>query len=88
MFTRFLSKSLKSTAPKSSKSPPIRLLTTPLVIRCFSEARVYGGLKDEDRIFVNIYGDGDVGLEGAKNRVSFHPKLGSADMVIWTFGLV
>eukprot|EP01113_Clastostelium_recurvatum_P019561 TRINITY_DN2306_c0_g1_i4.p1 TRINITY_DN2306_c0_g1~~TRINITY_DN2306_c0_g1_i4.p1 ORF type:complete len:514 (+),score=144.00 TRINITY_DN2306_c0_g1_i4:23-1543(+) len=30
--------------------------------------RVYGGLKDKDRIFTNLYADGDIFLEGAKKR--------------------
>jgi len=30
--------------------------------------RVYGGLKDSDRIFTNLYGEHDFGLEGAKKR--------------------
>lgn len=31
--------------------------------------RVYGGLKDQDRIFTNLYKDGDVGIQGALKRV-------------------
>lgn len=31
--------------------------------------RVYGGLKDQDRIFTNLYKDGDVGVQGALKRV-------------------
>jgi NADH dehydrogenase (ubiquinone) flavoprotein 1 len=27
--------------------------------------RVYGGLKDQDRIFTNLYRDGDPGITGA-----------------------
>ncbi|KAI8870614.1 NADH dehydrogenase flavoprotein 1 [Ramicandelaber brevisporus] len=33
-----------------------------------SAPRSYGGLKDEDRIFTNLYGRHDFGLEGAKKR--------------------
>ena len=33
-------------------------------------ARVYGGLKDEDRIFTNLYGRHDWGIKGAMKRVS------------------
>jgi len=27
--------------------------------------RFYGNLKDSDRIFTNVYGDGDFGIKGA-----------------------
>ena len=30
--------------------------------------RTYGGLKDSDRIFTNLYGEGDWGIEGALKR--------------------
>jgi hypothetical protein len=33
-------------------------------------ARVYGGLKDQDRIFTNLYKDGDPFIDGALKRVS------------------
>ena len=31
--------------------------------------KVYGGLKDQDRIFTNLYKDGDPYIEGALKRV-------------------
>ena len=31
--------------------------------------RSYGGLKDKDRIFTNLYGEQDFGLQGALKRV-------------------
>ena len=31
--------------------------------------RTYGGLKDQDRIFTNLYRDGDPFIEGALKRV-------------------
>ena len=34
--------------------------------------RQYGGLKDQDRIFTNLYKDGDPFIEGALKRVSKH----------------
>lgn len=37
-----------------------------------ADGRVYGGLKDEDRIFTNLYGMGDFGLTGAKQRGDWH----------------
>jgi len=42
-------------------------------IRCFSDVqatkRTHGGLKDQDRIFTNVYRDGDPFIEGAIKRV-------------------
>ncbi|KAJ2465258.1 NADH dehydrogenase [ubiquinone] flavoprotein 1, mitochondrial, partial [Coemansia sp. RSA 2320] len=35
-------------------------------------ARVYGGLKDQDRIFTNLYGQHDFGLKGALQRGDWH----------------
>jgi len=34
-----------------------------------AKERSYGGLKDQDRIFTNIYMDGDPFIEGALKRV-------------------
>ena len=31
--------------------------------------RTYGGLKDQDRIFTNVYRDGDPFIDGALKRV-------------------
>lgn len=31
----------------------------------------HGNLKDQDRIFTNVYGDGDFGIKGAIKRVYF-----------------
>lgn len=36
--------------------------------RAFSTGRVHGGLKDEDRIFTNLYCDGSPFLDGAMKR--------------------
>jgi NADH dehydrogenase (ubiquinone) flavoprotein 1 len=33
--------------------------------------RTYGNLKDQDRIFTNLYKDGDPFVEGALKRVKF-----------------
>ena len=39
-----------------------------------SAPRRHGGLRDEDRIFTNLYGEHDVGIQGAEARVSgTHP---------------
>ena len=41
-------------------------------VRCMSQAtKVYGGLKDSDRIFQNLYGLHDWGIKGAMQRVSY-----------------
>jgi hypothetical protein len=37
--------------------------------RSVSGSRLYGGLKDSDRIFTNLYDDGDRHLKGAIQRV-------------------
>jgi len=34
--------------------------------------RSYGNLKDQDRIFTNLYKDGDPGIQGALKRVMFN----------------
>lgn len=33
------------------------------------EKKVFGGLKDQDRIFTNLYGDQDYRIKGALKRV-------------------
>lgn len=45
-----------------------RLLTTASATAA-SAPRVYGGLKDQDRIFTNLYGEKDWGIDGALKRV-------------------
>ena len=47
-----------------------RLLSTPAVAAPAQPvlAQVYGGLKDQDRIFTNLYGEGDWRLKGAMSR--------------------
>ncbi|KAJ1637425.1 hypothetical protein T492DRAFT_952298 [Pavlovales sp. CCMP2436] len=40
--------------------------------RAFSTARVHGGLKDEDRIFTNLYCDGSPWIDGALKRGDWH----------------
>jgi hypothetical protein len=45
-----------------------KLLTTP--------TRFYGNLKDSDRIFTNVYGDGDFGIKGSLQRVRINNSLG------------
>jgi NADH dehydrogenase (ubiquinone) flavoprotein 1 len=42
----------------------------------FAEKKVYGGLKDEDRIFTNVYRDDTPYIEGALRRVIYFGTLG------------
>jgi len=49
----------------------------PKAARAFSadvqtHTRIYGGLKDQDRIFTNIYGEKDPFIEGAEKRGDWH----------------
>ena len=37
---------------------------------------LYGGLKDSDRIFTNVYRDGDPFINGALKRVKLYSHLG------------
>ena len=37
--------------------------------------KVYGNLSDQDRIFTNLYKDGDVGINGALKRVGLAQEL-------------
>jgi hypothetical protein len=43
--------------------------TTPAAAPASKPPRVYGNLKDEDRIFQNLYGRHDWNLKGAMKRV-------------------
>ena len=48
-----------------------RLMSTKPAIAAAAEpvlAQVYGGLKDQDRVFTNLYGEGDWRLKGAMSR--------------------
>ena len=53
-FNKIFSVKLFSTVPQTKDSGVIR---------------TYGGLKDQDRIFTNVYRDGDPFIEGALKRV-------------------
>jgi hypothetical protein len=52
-----------------------RFSTAPAATKAATgtHTRVYGGLKDQDRIFTNIYGEHDTGIKGAMARVSRQP---------------
>lgn len=42
------------------------------MIRRFSTKTSFGNLKDNDRIFTNLYGRHEFGLKGAKKRGDWH----------------
>lgn len=46
-----------------------KLLSKLLRSSFSAETKVYGGLKDQDRIFTNLYGDNDAYIAGALKRV-------------------
>ncbi len=46
----------------------LRRSVPPLSARAFSAKRTHGNLADADRIFTNLYGDGDFGLKGSIQR--------------------
>lgn len=50
----------------------IIIATLPAMQFATGGKRVYGGLKDQDRIFTNLYKDGDPFIDGALKRVSLH----------------
>ena len=54
---------------RRGKATESRLSLTSLSLRCFSS---HGGLKDQDRIFTNVYKDGDPFLVGALKRGDWH----------------
>lgn len=44
-----------------------------MIPRNFSEVtRTHGGLKDQDRIFTNVYNDGSACINGAQKRGDWH----------------
>lgn len=45
-------------------------MITRIVRRFATTARTYGGLKDSDRIFTNVYKDTDPYMQGALRRVN------------------
>jgi hypothetical protein len=56
--------SLSVAAQRWLSTPTATTTTTPP-----PQQRVYGGLKDQDRIFTNLYGEQDWGIDGALKRV-------------------
>lgn len=55
--------------PRIASSPALKFSTTTSPQ---THTQVYGGLKDQDRIFTNIYGQKDVGIKGAMKRGDWH----------------
>ena len=58
-------------APISSPATP-SAPSTPGTSQPQTHTRVYGGLKDQDRIFTNIYGERDCFIDGALKRGDWH----------------
>lgn len=56
----------------STSIPAARQPLASVVLRFYSTERSYGNLKDSDRIFTNLYNDGDFGLKGALKRGDWH----------------
>ena len=50
----------------------LRLFSTAGADPAAAPIRHYGGLRDQDRIFTNLYCDGDWGVEGALSRGDWH----------------
>ena len=42
------------------------------ILQRFSTTKTYGGLKDADRIYTNLYKDGDPYIKGALKRGDWH----------------
>jgi len=58
-------------ATATARAIPSRAATLApaLATAAYSTTRSYGGLKDQDRIFTNLYGKHDFGIKGALQRV-------------------
>lgn len=50
-------------------------------VSAFTGSRMHGGLSDENRIFTNLYGDGDWRLEGALKRGDWYKTKDIVQMV-------
>lgn len=60
------------TLPKRSLGPLVNLHARSLATVADPPVRRYGGLKDQDRIFTNLYMKHDHGLKGAQSRGDWH----------------
>lgn len=68
--TTLLRTSLPRSAPGANVVP--RAATRSLATVSDPPVRRYGGLKDQDRIFTNLYLKHDHGLKGARSRGDWH----------------
>jgi len=66
--TSMLSGALRRAFYQSTVIKPCAVLATRNLTTVIPEQRVYGNLKDSDRIFTNLYGEYDFGIKGAKDR--------------------
>ena len=63
----------KPAAPSSASAPSVPTTAGVSVpAQPQTHTRVYGGLKDQDRIFTNIYGERDCCIDGAVKRGDWH----------------
>ena len=63
----------KPAAPASASAPSVPTTAGASVpAQPQTHTRVYGGLKDQDRIFTNIYGERDCFIDGAVKRGDWH----------------
>lgn len=60
------------TLPKRVLGPHAQLQARGLATVADPPVRRYGGLKDQDRIFTNLYMKHDHGLKGAQSRGDWH----------------
>ena len=62
----------KPAAPAAASTSAPSAPSTPGTSQPQTHTRVYGGLKDQDRIFTNIYGERDCFIDGAVKRGDWH----------------
>ena len=63
------SHAIKRNAMGKDRRESLKIYIAQAPIMQFSTKRTYGGLKDQDRIFTNLYKDGDPFIEGDLKRV-------------------
>jgi len=64
--------SAKSLSSRFTSAPLFQTASRALSTTPQTHTQVYGGLKDQDRIFTNIYGQHDTSLKGAQKRGDWH----------------
>ncbi len=69
MMQKFSKSIRKGWLSSPSNFSSLNILDTFAMMQFSSGKLVYGGLRDQDRIFTNLYKDGDVGIQGAMKRV-------------------